>query len=829
MSYPTEAIVYPFSAITAVNLPEVGGKGANLGEMTHAGFPVPPGFCVTTSAFRQFMAHCADVDDLYTALNSLTTDDLERAREVGRWVRESLTAVAIPPPIAAAVLAAWRAEGADLAYAVRSSATAEDLPDASFAGQQDTYLNVRGEQELLDAVRRCWVSLFTDRAILYRIQNGFAHEEVALSVVVQRMVLPEVSGILFTADPVSGNRNIASIDASYGLGEALVSGLVSADLYKVDKRTLELVDVVVADKQVAIRPLPEGGTVEEKIEGHERTAQVLTEQQAFQLAQLGQQVEAHYTLPQDIEWAIAEDTLYLLQTRPITTLYPVPTREELPERLRVFFSFASVQGVMDPITPFGQDTIKNLFAESAVMFGMTRTRANQTAMWSAGERLWVNFTTMFTHPIGRRLMLSALPLIDPGAAAAFRGLVDDPDLQPKRGWFHFRTMRMVGHLMLPLVVKLIRTLRHPNERRAEAQQALQTVLDAFKQKQTEARTLAERLDFYEEMTAHTFPVVVPKLLPVVAGGVASLKLAEKLTRGLPEDAPNVLELTRGLPHNVTTEMDLVLWQTAQAIAADVAAQTLFSEQEAPLLADLYLTNQLPDAAQTSVSDFLDQYGMRGLAEIDFGRKRWREDPTPVMQVLRSYLQITGPSKAPDAMFAHGEETAQTVIDELVTAVRQTRGGRIKSKLMAAATKRVRALAGLRESPKFFIIQMMGLARELLLQSGAELAAQGVITQPEDIFFLYQDELFQLAEGETIDCQALVTERRQLATQEQKRQLLPRVLLSDGRVFYEGVAVGDESEDQLVGSPVSPGVVEGDVHVVFDPQETQLAPRGNSCL
>ena len=209
MTTPTHLpYVLPFSAIGKDDLPHVGGKGANLGEMTRAGFPVPPGFCLTTAAYQRFLA-AAD-DDVFAALDSVAPGDLERARAVGQQVRRQLGQLPVPPDVTERVLTAWRAEGEQHAYAVRSSATAEDLPDASFAGQQDTYLNIRGEKALLTAVRDCWVSLFTDRAILYRLQNGFDHRQVSLSVVVQRMVLPDVSGILFTADPLTGARHVAS-------------------------------------------------------------------------------------------------------------------------------------------------------------------------------------------------------------------------------------------------------------------------------------------------------------------------------------------------------------------------------------------------------------------------------------------------------------------------------------------------------------------------------------------------------------------------------------------------------------------------------------------
>lgn len=235
-----------FDEIDQKDLPLVGGKGANLGEMTKAGFPIPYGFCVTTKSYQEFLS--------LNHLQSFITEGIKDASpdtisQVGETLRRKLSDSEIPEQVKGSILQAMNHTGPDTYYAVRSSATAEDLAFASFAGQQDTYLNVKGEAALLEAIRNCWASLFTDRAILYRIQNNIAHEMVLMSVVVQRMVLPEASGILFTADPVSGHRGIISIDAGYGLGEALVSGLVSPDIYKFNKKSREIENITIAEKK----------------------------------------------------------------------------------------------------------------------------------------------------------------------------------------------------------------------------------------------------------------------------------------------------------------------------------------------------------------------------------------------------------------------------------------------------------------------------------------------------------------------------------------------------------------------------------------------------
>ncbi len=824
--------VLPFSAINHSDLLTVGGKGANLGEMTQAEFPIPPGFCVTTAAFEQFMASSGQTEKHYAALESITSEDLQPARKIGRQIRADLGSVPVPEAIAATIATAWQEQGQTQAYAVRSSATAEDLPDASFAGQQDTFLNVMGEEALLTAVRNCWISLFTDRAILYRIQNGFDHRQVALSVVVQQMVLPEVSGIMFTADPVTGERHISTIDAGYGLGEALVAGLVSADLYKVDRRTYTITDIQVADKQLAIRPLPDGGTVEETISGAARTAQVLTESQVVHLAKIGDRIANHYGQPQDIEWALTNDEFTILQSRPITSLFPIPEEalrvEEATGELQIMFSFASVQGVMAPITPLGQDSIRHLFAKAGLMFDMNRDIHSQRVIFSSAERLWVNLTTVARHPIGRKLIGRGLPMIDPNAATVMKLLEDDPRLSPERGWFKLNTVRRVGRFFLPVMGRVIRAMRHPDARRDEYMREAQAYYQKVKAESEAVSTLAERMALFygsDGIVANGFKFMIPRLLPPVVGGMASLVLLNKLAADLPPESPNVLILTRGLPHNVTTEMDLALWQTAKMIQADEGSTAVFTRKAAATLAQEYLAGRLPETAQTAVSQFMAQYGMRGLGEIDIGQPRWRENPTHIMQVLQSYLQIKDPNMAPDVVFARGAAEAEATVESLATAVRRTKFGRIKAKLVPLAARRLRALAGGREAPKFIIIRLFGIVRSGLLESGEELAVAGTIQQPDDLFYLTVDELNALAAGEHRDWIKIISERREKQEQEMGRKLIPRLLMSDGRAFYEGVGgeTAVAADGTLVGSPVSPGVVEGIVHVVFDPHESQLEP------
>jgi pyruvate,water dikinase len=303
----------------------VGGKAANLGALTRAGVSVPPGFCVTTRGFDRFISSLPDPDLHFASLDALDGSSVEAARAAAGSMRSALDALVIPEDVARAIVTAWRVLGPEHSLAVRSSATAEDLPGASFAGQQDTFLNVKGEAALSIPYAAVGFSL-TGRAVLYRARGRFGHRSVRLAVVVQRLIDPDVSGILFTADPISGRRNVASIDAGFGLGEALVSGLISADLYRVDRRSGEVLLARPGDKAFAIRSASSGGTMREALPESQRRARALSDEQARALADIGTRVESFYGgVPQDIEWCIAEGAIYVVQARPITSLFPIPS------------------------------------------------------------------------------------------------------------------------------------------------------------------------------------------------------------------------------------------------------------------------------------------------------------------------------------------------------------------------------------------------------------------------------------------------------------------------------------------------------------------------
>lgn len=815
--------ILPFHSPEAT-LETAGGKALNLVRLTRAGFTVPRGFIISTDAYRDFVNANRWLPEILSGVTGLSAEDAGALERTSAQIRVAFSAGKIPEDLEAAVRSAY-AELGSVPVAVRSSATAEDLPDLSFAGQQDTYLNVIGPEKLLEAVINCWSSLWTARAIGYRIRNGIDHNEAALAVVVQEMVQSEASGVLFTANPLTGLRTESVIDATLGLGEALVSGQVDPDHYVVDTLNQNVLEKTLGEKKISTRGKAGGGV--EEIEESAEARQALTDDEILQLAKLGAQIQKEYDFPQDIEWGLAENKLYILQSRPITSLYPLP--KESIDPLVVWFSFGSVQGLLGALTPLGQDAIRMAFSGAGKLFG-ARIRYDETdILVPAGERLWIKISDLLRHPIGSRIYEFALGFGEPSVRQILQGLANDPRLGAGKGHLTFRTARALSGFFIPVLGRAALNMHDPQKARAEFQAYIesQLVQPTITGEDQYAR-LAQRLQFMRDQMSTPLYRLLPRFFPLLGPAVASLNLLTRLAADETDVetdhgfSTSALEVTRGLPNNVTTEMDLMLWRTANSIRQDPDSFQMFLTLDAQTLAVRYLNGRLPETAQKGIADFMKLYGMRGIAEIDLGQPRWREEPTSIMQTLQSYLQIPD-ELAPDALFEKGANVAQLAIERLATKAHRGFSGAVKERMVRAAARRIRTLMGLRESPKFFMVRLMGIIRNELLASGDEFVNAGIIEKPEDLFFLHFHELQAVANQDLHDWKSLIAERRAIYERENRRKQIPRVLASDGRAFYQGVGALADTDTVISGSPVSPGVAEGIVHIIFDPSGARLAP------
>ncbi|HEX2297239.1 MAG TPA: PEP/pyruvate-binding domain-containing protein, partial [Pseudonocardiaceae bacterium] len=711
--------------------------------------------------------------------------------------------------------------------AVRSSATAEDLPSASFAGQQDTYLNVVGAEAVLDAVRRCWASLWTDRALTYRSTNGIDHRSVQLAVVVQRMVDAEVAGVLFTADPVTGHRGHAVIDANPGLGEAVVSGAVNPDHFVVDADGA-VVERRPGDKRVVISSRPGGGT-ERRTRGVEDGQPCLSDAQIRELAALGRQVQSHYGSPQDIEWALdGSGAWWLTQARPITTLYPLPAAEgDQDAAVRAYFCASLAQGLTRPITPMGIAAFRLIAScVSEVVFGsvVADPRRGPALFAEAGQRVFVDCTPVLRSRMGRALVPRILDVMEARSAVVLRELSGDPRfaVQNTSRWpFVRRLIAVAVRFRVPLQVA--QALIRP----AAARRRVERVGHRLRAKLTisPTATAAHRIDHAEQLLGTSVVPIMPTVTPVAGAGFLAQALAGKLGRDELEHR-EMDEVLRALPHNVTTLMDLDLWELATRIRADQAAAGALRTRPAAELAERFRGRELPAVLQRGLEEFLDRYGHRAVAEIDLGMPRWSDDPAPVLGVLANYLRLDDPELAPDVQFARGRRAAEAAAAAVVERVR--RRSRMRAAAVRFALRRVRDLVGMRETHKDYLVRVLDHVRAQLALVGAEIAAAGGLDHPDDVFFLDLTETRAGLAG--ADLRAGVARRRADYDRELRRRAVPRVLLSDG-VVPENRAVPDALaasgtqpvEGRLVGTPASAGTVTGVARVVLDPADARLEP------
>ncbi len=818
--YP-RPVILPLATIDASLLPLVGGKAANLGELIKTVLPVPDGFCITTAAYER-ASQQAGLEPILHELATTNAGDTARLEQYAAAVRAALLAVTIPSDIVEAIREAYPAP---LPVAVRSSATAEDLPFASFAGQQETYLNVIGIDAVLDAVRRCWASLWTDRAVSYRESNHIDARSVRLAVVVQQMVNATVAGVLFTANPLTGRRHQAVIDANPGLGEAVVSGAVNPDHFVINTTSGEVVERHLGEKGLLIRAHTGGGT--ERIESAEQSRiSSLTDEQISALAKLGMQVEAHFGAPQDIEWAIDEyGKIWLTQARPITTLFPLPADAPLPEKaVRVYFSVNVAQGVYGPFTPMGLSFIRLLAASVTTLAGFPPSDplAGPAFIKEAADRAFFDLTPMLRSTFWSPLLIQVMRHMEARSSVILQRLAVDPQFTP------VHTSRRV--ILSKVLALMLRTYATPFIYFVQALLDPKTMPMHFARLQEQLRILlsdipsdasaGERLTTLEHRLFEYFPALFSCVMPMIWLVFGLPALASKLLTGLATEE-ELQTVRRSLPYNPTTEMDLELWQIARRLREETAVITLFRERQLDQIARGYREGNLPPVLQQALSDFLRTYGHRGVAEIDLGLPRWSEDPTYLLGVLVNYLQLNNPDAAPDVQFQRGAQEAEVMVVELTRRARKRSW--LRGKLVHFCLRRIRDLSGLRETPKYMIVLLLAGVRHLLLPIGEELMGIERLESAEDIFFLTLAEAHEALAGK--DMRARVRERHISYERELGRRHIPRILLSDGTEPEAEVQTiaGATTDRILKGTPASAGMVTATARVILDPVGARLEP------
>jgi rifampicin phosphotransferase len=745
----------------------VGGKGAHLGELSRIeGIRVPAGFCVTTGAFRRIMAEAPSIADRLDRLSRLRTDDRESIRTLTAEIRRTLEGIVIPDDLAAAISRAVTRLGEQAAYAVRSSATAEDLPTASFAGQHDSYLNIVGPAAILQHVGQCWASLFTERAVIYRLRNGFDHRRIDMAVVVQQMVFPEAAGILFTADPVTSNRKIVSVEASFGLGEALVSGLANADVYKV--RDGEIVTKAVATKQPA-----------------------LTDAQVVQLAQLGRQIERHFGRPQDIEWCLVDDGFQIVQSRPITTLFPIPEVDDRENH--IYVSVGHQQMMTDAMKPLGLSVWQ--------LTALPR-------MYEAGGRLFVDVAQRLASPATRAGIL-ALGKSDPLIGDALQTILQRGDFIPSLP-DEGPGGAPSGDAPAPI----------------ETDPAIVTGLI----KRSQASIAALKHDIQNKSGTALIDFILadiqelkrilldPQSLPAIMAGMeATWWLNDQLAAWLGEK--NAADtLTQSAPNNVTSEMGLALLDVADAVRPHPDVVAFLQDVQDDGFLDELTKLDGGHEARDAIRAYLDMYGMRCAGEIDITRPRWGERPTTLVPLILGNVKSFGPGEG-KRRFEQGRQESRDKEQDVLERLRALPDGEQKAEETKRMIDRVRTFIGYREYPKYAIVSRYFVYKQALLKEAELLVQAHALREKEDIFYVTLPELRDVVRASHVDDQLI--HQRKDAFRSYQALTPPRVLTSDGEVIAGAYRRDDVPTGALVGLAVSAGIIEGRARVIHDMAEADL--------
>src|SRR3954447_24375868 len=793
------SLVLGFQEMDKTPLLLVGGKGLNLGELSKIqGIQVPEGFCITTEAYQKALEQNEAFHALLDQLTMLKVEDRDQIGEISRKIRQIIIEVEIPSDVAGAVAHYLSQFGDDHAYAVRSSATAEDLPHASFAGQQDTYLNIIGVGAIMQHIRLCWASLFTDRAVIYRMQNGFDHSQVYLSVVIQKMVFPHASGILFTADPITSNRKLLSIDASFGLGEALVSGLVSADCYKVKEN--KIVDKMIAAKKLAIYGRKEGGTETHEIAPDQQKTQTLTDPQILQLARIGRQIEAYFGYPQDIEWCLVDDAFYIVQSRPITTLYPIPEAND--EENHVYLSVGHQQMMTDPMKPLGM----SIYLLTA--FGLR---------FKAGGRLFVDVTQMLASPDTRKTLLHGMGQHDPLTKDALTNIIERGDFikalpNNKQEQSSGKSTKNESSAdsgtqfenNLTIVSDLIKSSQSSI---AELKQNIQT------------KSGSDLFDFILEDIQELRRILFdPQSTAVFTAAInASSWINEKMNEWLGEkNAADML--SQSAPNNITSEMGLALLDVADVIRPYPEVIAYLQHVKDDHFLEKIVKFEGGQETRDAMMAYLNKYGMRCVGEIDITKTRWSEKPATLVPMILSNIKNFEPN-ASHRKFEQGLRVALKKEQELFDRLKRLPDGEQKVKETKRMIDRIRNFIGYREYPKYGMINRYSVYKQALLKEAYKLVQKEVIHEKEDIYDLTFEELHEVVRTNKLDYQ--IISKRKDEYKYYEKLTPPRVITSDGEIIAGKYKRENLPAEAIVGLPVSSGVIEGRARVILNMEDADL--------
>jgi phosphohistidine swiveling domain-containing protein len=784
-----------FDEIRKDDLALAGGKGANLGELSRAGLPVPLGFVVTTKAYEAFVESNEMGDTIVKLASMPDSEDPKAFEEASQKIHALFSGGKVPEKMAEEIRASYEKldEDGGAAVAVRSSATAEDLAGASFAGQQETYLNVRGEEALLEAVKNCWASLWTARAMAYRARRGIDPATVSLAVVVQRMVEAEAAGVMFTANPANGRRDEAAISAAWGLGEAVVSGQVTPDSIVVEKESGRVISREIADKEV-MTVYTKSGTEELPVPGARRREPVLGDEAAAALTHYGARIEELYGIPQDIEWALSDGELFILQARPITALpEPIadpPTGWSVPDPKALYVRASIVEQMPDPLSPLFADLI-----EGAVVWSLEKLM---------NELLGAN--TLREGDLGFPT-INGYAYYDYKLTAFWRILLKSPSA--------FRLIAGSGEAN---GVKRWREYARPLYARA---------VEGWEAKPPQALSATKLLEGLRELldAGAEYYTSVQAIIPLAASSEALFSAFYNRLVRRQEDPPAQAFLLGFDSTPIRAEKllyDLAMWcgehpELAAALKGTSSNQVLhlLHTEESPSGVDEEVWHEWHSRFQAH----LDRYG-HAIYNLDFVNPVPADDPAPLLDTLKFYLRGEGqnPHERQRGMVRRREEATRAVLERLDPA---------RGKLFGKLLRWAQGVAPVREDALADVGLAWPLMRRMLLELGRRLVEAGAVEKPIDVFWLRRDEVEKMVTsldaGETrLGSLAEAVEQRKMLWRGQRRvtppQLLPKGAWFEALERLMPAASEEQTGDTIKGVGASSGEVTAPARVLGGPED-----------
>jgi pyruvate,water dikinase len=777
----------------------VGGKGVSLARMANAGLPVPSGYHITTLAYRRFVEEDDLQPRILEILERVDVSEPESLAAASQMIRDMFSKAEIPEDIAHAVVQAYAGlPGTSPAVAVRSSATAEDLPEASFAGQQDTYLNVSGADALLEAMRRCWASLWTARAIGYRARQNIPPEGVSLAVVVQLLVPAEAAGIMFTANPLNGRRDQIVISASWGLGEAVVGGLVTPDTLTLEKLSGDVLTREIAEKLVQTTRV-NGGTEERPVPENLRKVPVLNDQQAADLAALGMEIESLYERPMDIEWTLSGGKFAVVQARPITALPepepPVPSEWKLPKGAYAAMRNNIVELMADPLTPLFKtlglsavnasmgNLLSGFFGNQDVMPGELIIAVNEYAYYNGSVRFGPMMKIVFDTPRILRRMFTG----------------------PVERWTEEGRPRY---------------LETVSQWQSTNWEELSSI------------DLIKAINQLTEAAIDAYGSLVSGVIPAAWISEAWFTLIYRLVKGKVDlSAPTYLMGFDSMPIRAEQSLfDISEWVREGDNLSAYFQNTATSE----IAADFDI-DQAPDSIaeadwhewQDRFRSHLEEYGHM-IYNLDFANPVPADEPTPVFETLKLFISGQGANPY-ERQSASAERRQQAIL----SMEKKLKGWRLN--LFQKNLERAQRYAPLREDGLADVGLSYPLLRKMILEMGRRFTEAGLIASADDIFWLEGDEVEQAAEfldgGHSLQSLVDVVPQRK-AIWASANRAVPPMALPQLKVFgFDLMKLksgrskrGDE--DTLKGVAASPGTVTAAASVLHGPEDFNRMKTGN---